>query len=223
MSLNQQDPKVFLSGQHAFFLTGKAGRIEVNTTANEGFRQDRVAIICHPHPLHQGTMHNKVVTTAAKAIQKNDFPVIRFNYRGVGQSAGVYGDTLGESDDLMSVLGWVKQVLPHAQVVLAGFSFGAYISLRVACQQMPLSLLAIAPAIPHQNEYNELAKQIVCPYWVIIGDQDELVPVQAVVSWHSCIQAATQLIVMHNASHFFHGQLMELQRHTHEWIQHTAL
>lgn len=223
MSMDKQDPDVFLSGQGAFFLTGKAGCIEVNTAANEGFRQDRVGIICHPHPLHQGTMNNKVVTTAAKAMQKNDFPVIRFNYRGVGKSAGSYGDTIGESEDLLSVCTWVRRVLPHAQVVLAGFSFGAYISLKVACEQMPLSLLAIAPAIPHQSEYSELAKQIVCPYWVIIGDQDELVPVEAVINWHQCIQAPTQLIVMPNASHFFHGQLMELQRHIHEWIQHTAL
>lgn len=223
MQTLKKDPELFPSGQHAFFLTGPAGVIEVNTTADEGFRQDRVGIVCHPHPLHQGTMNNKVVTTAAKAMQKNNFPVIRFNYRGVGKSAGTYGETIGESEDLLAVLLWVKRVLPHAQIVLAGFSFGAYIALKVACEQMPLSLLAIAPAVPHQIEYIELAKKIVCPYWVIVGEKDEVVPAEAVQAWHQYIQSPTRLIIMLNASHFFHGQLMELQRHIHEWIQQTAL
>ncbi len=219
----KRDPDVFPSGQSAFFLTGTAGILEINTAANEDFRQDRVAIVCHPHPLHQGTMNNKVVTTAAKAIQKNNFPVVRFNYRGVGKSTGSYGEAIGESEDLLSVLLWVKRVLPKAQVVLAGFSFGAYVALKVACEQAPLSLLAIAPAVHHQNDYSELAEKIVCPYWVIMGEQDEVVPVEAVISWHHAIQSPTELILMPNASHFFHGQLMELQRYIHEWIQHTAL
>ena len=105
-----------------FLLSGAIGQLEVMTTWT-GDSAVGVAIICHPHPLKEGTMHNKVVTILAKAFEKLGFATVRFNYRGVGKSEGSYGDIQGEIEDLLSVKSWVNQVLPEVNCYLAGFSF----------------------------------------------------------------------------------------------------
>lgn len=205
-----------------FTIPVSHGVLEVKIESSQHHRQDCVAIVCHPHPLHQGTMDNKVVTSTIKAIADCNIPAVRFNYRGVGQSTGEHGHTVGETEDLLDIAHWLNQQLPNAELILAGFSFGAYIALKGALQLSLKSMLAIAPAIPHHADYTQLAGQVSCPYWVIIGAQDELVPVASVKEWHSCIQSPTRYIEFPDTTHFFHGKLLDLKNTVKLWLNETV-
>ena len=192
-----------------FILPGPAGNLEVMTTFSKDSSKNIVGVICHPHPLFEGSMQNKVVTTIAKAFDHLGFATVRFNFRGVGKSEGQYGETIGETEDLLAVIKWVKQALPDYQMVLAGFSFGAYISAKVANQISVLQLVSIGPAVSKFNFKN--FTHIDCPWLVIQGDQDEVVPFEMVKAFAENPPAPLKLIVMEGASHFFHGRLIELR------------
>ena len=142
------------------FIDGLVGQLEA-ITSDLSPNSERIVIICHPHPLFQGTMHNKVITTIAKAFQLKNYASVRFNYRGVGKSAGNYGDIAGEVDDCLSVYNWVLQKVPHAKISLAGFSFGAFISASVANQKKCEQLISVAPAVNNADFLS--LKNISCP------------------------------------------------------------
>ena len=144
----------FPEGESAFFVSGPVGQLEAILLKNAQPSQG-VAVICHPHPLKEGTMHNKVVHTLSRAFLKRGIDSIRFNYRGVGKSEGSYGDSVGETADLLAVLAWVDSLYPHSQIYLAGFSFGAYIAAMGATQHACHQLFSIAPAVAHQP-YDQL-------------------------------------------------------------------
>ena len=192
-----------------FLLPGLAGALEVITTWPKHALRKAVGIICHPHPLYAGTMYNKVVTTLAKAFDHLGLPTIRFNFRGVGDSEGEYGHTLGETDDLKSIYYWSKQVLPEYEVWLGGFSFGAYIAAKLANQKSIAQLVTVAPAVNH-FDFFELT-DIRCPWLAIHGDQDEIVPPKAVINFAEHPPTPIKLIVLPGAGHFFHGHLLELR------------
>jgi len=146
-----------------------------------------IGVICHPHPLYQGTMNNKVVTTIAKAWQELGLPTVRFNFRGVGASEGSYGNGVGEIEDLQAVLAELQQQYPQVNFWLAGFSFGSFIALSVATQQrfpkrFPIqALLTVAPPVHH---FDFLNLQIPpCPWLIIQGLLDTVVPADKVLSW----------------------------------------
>jgi alpha/beta superfamily hydrolase len=192
-----------------FFLSGPAGNIEMATTfPTENFEQI-VGIVCHPHPLHGGTMNNKVVTTVAKAFETLGLATVRFNYRGVGKSEGQYADTIGETADLIAIVNWVRQSLPDCKIWLSGFSFGAYISANVANQQKVSQLVSIAPAVNHADF--TVLNHINCPWLVIHGDQDEVVPIAEIEAWAEHPPSPLKLIVFPDTSHFFHGKLIGLR------------
>lgn len=170
---------------------------------------ERIAIICHPHPLYGGTMHNKVVTTLAKICQQLNMQTIRFNFRGVGQSTGNYSQGLGEQEDLLTVMTWVKQQSPQAQLWLVGFSFGAYVSIRVAATQPIAGLISVAPPVNHFPL--DLLPIIHCPWIVVQGDQDDVVPSSDVESWLATLPYRPKFIILQGAGHFFHGQLTVLK------------
>lgn len=193
-----------------FLLPGPAGQLEVMTT-----RPDKlvaaVAIICHPHPLKEGTMHNKVVTILAKAFDKLGFATVRFNYRGVGNSEGSYGNMEGEIEDLLAIKTWVSQVLPEADCCLAGFSFGGFIAASVAHQLDDIKcLVTVAPAINHAD-FSALA-HIHCPWLVIHGDQDDIVPYDQVLALSQNPPSPMELLTVSDTGHFFHGKLVLLQQ-----------
>jgi alpha/beta superfamily hydrolase len=178
-------------------------------------------IICHPHPQLGGTMDNKVVTTLAKTYLDLGMNVIRFNYRGVGESQGEYGEVAGEAEDALAILTWVESNHAVSRVFLAGFSFGAYIAAKVASTisadaQSKVSvphLLLIAPSV--NNSPFELATPLASPCTVVMGQHDEVVPFESVKTW---VEAQAQvsrieLISMPDATHFFHGQLVVLKNH----------
>jgi len=201
----------FPAGQTHGFIQGPAGQLEVITTSSE-LPVKGVAVICHPHPLFQGTMNNKVVHTLARAFNGLGLHAVRFNYRGVGKSEGEFGDSVGEITDLMAILNWIDPVLPGAKLWLAGFSFGAYIAASAAARHPCQQLYSIAPAVNHQR-YASLP-EITCPWVVIQGEADEVVPPEEVIAWFKQKQQHQdniQLITLPNVTHFFHGQLITLR------------
>lgn len=193
-----------------FLLDGPVGKIEVMTTMPSGGSAKPITgIICHPHPLYGGTMHNKVVTTVAKAFEQLGVKTVRFNFRGVGKSEGHYSDAFGETDDAQALLEWVKGVCPKDEVWLAGFSFGSYIAAKLANRDSGVSrLITIAPPV---DKYDYDVTNIVCPWLVLVGSEDELVPLQQVQAFVDQSQVPIRFVVMEKASHFFDGKLIELR------------
>lgn len=162
-------------------------------------------------------MHNKVVTTVARALLNLGFATVRFNYRGVGRSSGEYGHTHGELVDLETVIVWVREVLPSQPLWLAGFSFGSYISARAAQLLRPARLISIAPPVNHYDFHSFTGMDF--PWLVIQGDEDEVVPFQEVKTWAEHPPSPLTLSIMPNASHFFHGRLIELRELIIKWAQ----
>lgn len=194
-----------------FLLPAPAGELELllSPAPEEKNTKTHIAVICHPHPLHGGTMHNKVVTTLSKTFQQLNMQTIRFNFRGVGKSTGAYGEGIGEQEDLLTVIEWVKQQSPSANIWLAGFSFGAYISIRMAAEHTFAGLVSIAPPV---NRFPQMAlPDISCPWVIVQGDQDEIVPIEAVSTWVEKLPKAPVFISFPETGHFFHGKLSELK------------
>ncbi len=201
----------FPMGEVNFYLPGPAGKLEVLTsTPSVMLNKPLIGVICHPHSLFGGTMHNKVVYTIARAFKELGMPTVRFNFRGVGASEGHYDEGKGETDDLLAVLQWLKQIKPEALFWLAGFSFGSYVAARAATQWPIEQLVSVAPPVVNFN-FAELS-DIPCPWLIVQGDADEIVDPNAVFSWINSLAVPAQLIRMPGASHFFHGQLIELRQ-----------
>jgi uncharacterized protein len=170
-----------------------------------------VAVLCHPHPLYGGSMTNKVVVTAARAFNDRNRIAVRFNFRGVGASAGSYDEGRGESDDALSVVAHVRKRWPNVPLWLAGFSFGAYVALRIvgAIRPRAQGLIVIAPPVARWD-FTPLAAPEV-PWAIIHGEQDELVSAEIVRSWNASLPRPAQLTELAGATHFFHGLLLPLR------------
>lgn len=191
-------------------IPAPAGSLQVRPIWQDS---DTLVLICHPHPLFGGTMDNKVVTTLARFWRRQGHSVVMFNFRGVGNSTGRHDDGRGEIDDVHTVLEWVQSQCAATQLILAGFSFGAYIaaasadrflSWRFARLQLQ-QLVLVAPAVENYPMQDlQLPKQT----RVIIGDQDEVVSPAAMKAWAQTY--LLDLVVLPDASHFFHGRLNDL-------------
>ena len=193
-------------------LPGPAGPLEVVVELAEP-EQARagVAVICHPHPLHGGTMHNKVVTMVDRSLRELGLNTVRFNFRGVGQSAGEHDNGRGETLDLLAVAEWVQARCPHDAFWLAGFSFGAYVALLGARHLKPKQMISVAPPAGRWDFSAVLPPN--CPWLVVQGDDDDVVDPQQVYDWVDAMAAAERpsLIRMPETGHFFHRRLMDLR------------
>ncbi|MBA2653990.1 MAG: alpha/beta hydrolase [Gammaproteobacteria bacterium] len=198
-----------MSHTQKIFIQGAAGNLETLIEPPFISPAKLVGIICHPHPLHEGNMQNKVVTTVVKVFQRLEITPIRFNFRGVGLSEGVHDYAKGELDDLRSVIHWAKSNYPDCQLVLAGFSFGSYIATKVATEVNPVALITIAPPV-HHNDFKSLPL-IQFPWVVVQGEADEVVPPDQVFTWIEQLSIKPTLISMPNVGHFFHGELVTLR------------
>jgi alpha/beta superfamily hydrolase len=167
----------------ALTLPGPVGDLEAAVDLPEGPAQPIVAIVCHPLPTEGGTMHNKVVTMAARALRECGIATVRFNFRGTGASHGHFDHGEGESDDLRFVARWVRERRPDAQLWLAGFSFGAFVTIRCAAELQPGMLISIAPPAAGRSWDFAAITPPDCPWLVIQGDADEVVDPQAVYDW----------------------------------------
>lgn len=190
-------------------IQGPVGQLEALLEQPEAFDGRRVAVLCHPHPQHQGTMQNKVVHTLARAMNDLGILAVRFNFRGVGASDGDYSDGLGELDDLEYVAAWARQRWPKSELWLAGFSFGAVVSARAAAQLAPARLVSIAPAVSILGR--ELAAVPAMPWLIVQGDADDVVACSDVIEWVETLEPRPELIVLPGVGHFFHGHLVPLR------------
>lgn len=191
-------------------LPGPAGRIEAVFEAAEAHAQPILAILCHPLPTEGGTMHNKVVTMAARALRESGVSTLRFNFRGVGASEGAFDDGAGELDDLRAVAAWARERFPDHALWLAGFSFGAWVSLRAAEELGAAALISIAPPVGRSWDFQTIAPPTM-PWLVIQGDADEIVDAGAVRDWVTGLPNPPVLVEMPDTSHFFHRKLMDLR------------
>ena len=189
-------------------IAGPAGALQA-IAEDPGAAGPCYAVVCHPHPLFGGTMDNKVVTTVARALHQTGMPTLRFNFRGVGASAGVFDQGVGETADAEAVASWGAQRWPGLGLVIAGFSFGAYVALRLAQRRVPRHLITIAPAI-QRFDMSSMAIPP-CPWLVVQGDADEIVDPKAVIDWVNTLYPMPRLVVLPGVGHFFHGRLQELR------------
>jgi alpha/beta superfamily hydrolase len=194
-------------------LHGPAGVLEAVIETPEDADTSHFMVVCHPHPQHGGTMHNKVVTTLARTAHALNVPTIRFNYRGVGNSAGSYDGGRGETDDALAAVASGRQRWPGAALWLAGFSFGGIVALRASTRDEAGAvqrLVTVAPALG--REFTDPADIALpgCPWLIVQGDADDVIDGALVIEWGRRLGAAAHLAVMPGAGHFFHGRLAEL-------------
>lgn len=203
-------------------LPGAIGQLEALVTEPKNSDPVSIAILCHPHPQQEGTMHNKVVTTMAKAFDACGTVTLRFNFRGIGRSEGVFDNAVGECDDLRAMIAWAQQHYPHLPLSLAGFSFGASIAARVASDDhVGERLISIAPGV--DRDYFPDNLRIATPWLVVQGEQDDVAPAEDVAHWWAALQAAPlhpdqSLQILPGVGHFFHGRLIELRELLIAWI-----
>ena len=191
-------------------LEGPAGPIEAQVEYPEGAPRPVVVVLCHPLPTEGGTMHNKVVTMSARAFRKCGATTVRFNCRGVGDSAGEFDDGRGELEDLRAVVSWVREQRPDHQLWLFGFSFGAYVSLRGAVELAADAVVSVAPPVGRSWDFSGVQPPAV-PWLVIQGDADEIVDAEAVAAWVAKQPDPPELVRMPEAGHFFHRRLIDLR------------
>lgn len=193
-----------------FFITGPAGRLQAVLETPSAGEPAGTAVVCHPHPQHGGTMHNKVAHTLARAFVRLGFVTLRFNFRGTEESEGHFDEGVGELDDALAAIDWMKHRAPDSPLWLAGFSFGAAIAVRAAAAREVEGLVSVAPAVARFAP--GLEKQPSCPWLIVQGDKDELVAVDEIIEWVNGLDAGPELLIMSEAEHFFHGRLIDLRQ-----------
>lgn len=198
------------AGTRRLLWPGPAGALEVAIDDPAGAPQG-LALLCHPHPLHGGTLDNKVVQTLARAFVQCGWRAVRFNVRGTGRSEGRWAEGPGEIDDAMAVLGAAVSEAPAGlAIAVAGFSFGGYVASHVAQRlagspQAPVARVLVAPAV-----VNFSAAPVPPGTLVVHGEADEVVPLAAVLDWAR--PQNLPVVVVPGVGHFFHGQLPLLRQ-----------
>lgn len=187
-------------------IDGPAGDLELAVNA-PGRPPRGIALVAHPHPLQGGTLDNKVAVTLAKTFFALGYAAVRFNFRGVGRSHGSFDEGRGETDDALAALAHAKARYAgqgEPPVVLAGFSFGAFVQTRVAQRVAAERLVLVGPAIGRFATENVPADTI-----VVHGEEDDVVPLAAVLAWAR--PQHLPIVVFPGCGHFFHGRLVQLQ------------
>jgi hypothetical protein len=213
----------------SFFLKGPAGRLEalLNAGAEDA---SRAALVCHPHPLFGGTLHNKVVFHAMKALNSFGLPVLRFNFRGAGLSQGEHDNGNGEVDDVRTALDWLDKEF-HLPLIFAGFSFGAAVGLRAACPDprvkaviavgTPVTPVAADTEMPRNYAY-EFLREYAKPKLFVSGGRDQFGPKDQLESLVSSLPEPKKLVLVEGADHFFEGRLRELRETLEAWLKEAV-
>lgn len=212
----------------SLFLNGPAGRLEA--LLNAGSKDaTHAAVVCHPHPLFGGTLHNKVVFHTMKALHSFEFPVLRFNFRGTGLSQGEHDEGRGEVEDVRAALDWLDAEF-HLPLILAGFSFGAAVGLRAACPDervkmlislgTPVSPVAAEDEIPRNYAFDFL-RDCRKPKLFVSGSRDQFGRQERLEALVASIPDPKKLVMIDAADHFFAGRLHELRQTIEDWLRET--
>lgn len=206
------------------FLDGPAGRLEAIFWTPAAPRAPFLAVVvCHPHPLYAGTMHNKVVYNAAKALGSFGIPVLRFNFRGVGLSAGNHDHGRGEQDDTRTALDFLAQRYPGVPLLSAGFSFGCWMALRAGCADPRVTEL-IALGTPVNDTDFSFLEHCEKPKLFVHGANDEHGDAKNLAAWVPSLPGDNRLVIVPEADHFFAGKLGAMDSAIKTWIveRHAA-
>ena len=203
----------------AIDLAGPAGRLEalLNTGSADA---PYAALVCHPHPMGGGTLHNKVVYHAMKALQGLGLPVLRFNFRGTGRSEGTHDDGRGEQDDVRAAVEWLDREL-QLPVLFAGFSFGAHVGMRACCGDPRVrGLIALGLPVEAEGRHYTYKYLPECrqPKLFVSGDRDQYGPAQMVEAVVATAPEPRRLIWIAGADHFFVGKLDQVQSAITDWV-----
>jgi hypothetical protein len=204
---------------NSFFIPGPTGRLEA--LLNAGTNDARhAALVTHPHPVYGGTMHNKVVYHAAKALNSFGFPVLRFNFRGAGLSEGTHDNGHGEVDDVRAALSWLKNEF-HLPLIFAGFSFGASTGLRASCPDPDVRfLISLGTPVAADGRFYQYRFLSACakPKLFVSGDHDQYGPLPDLEHVIGNAAEPKQFVVIPNADHFFEGQLPAMRSAIENWL-----
>ncbi len=209
-----------LPKKHEFTLDGPAGDLEALLESPQDVEPSALAVVCHPHPVHGGTMTNKVAHTLARGFIGVGIPALRFNFRGVGKSTGSFDDGNGEVADVLAAVSWLRDEAPDLPLWLAGFSFGAAMAVRAAIECNPAGLISVAPAVTRFA--GNLDRQPECPWLIVQGDQDDLVDVEETIAWVNELEPGPELEVFPGTEHFFHGKLVLLRNAVEDFVTQSS-
>ena len=210
----------------SLFLEGPAGRLEALLNAGTE-NATHAAVVCHPHPLFGGTLHNKVVFHTMKALNGFGFPVLRFNFRGAGLSEGEHDRGNGEVEDVRTALAWLSAEF-HLPLLFAGFSFGAAVGLRAACPDARVkALIGVGvPAIPVAADTEapriytlDFLRECVKPKLFVSGARDQFAPLAKLEALVAAAAEPKKLVVIEGGDHFFEGRLRELREAIEHWVK----
>lgn len=210
----------------SLFLEGLAGRLEALLNAGAE-NASYAAIVCHPHPLFGGTLHNKVVFHTMKAMNSFGFPVLRFNFRGAGLSHGEHDHGRGEVEDVRTALNWLAAEF-HLPIIFAGFSFGAAVGLRAACSDSRVkAVIGVGvPAIPVAADSEaprtytfDFLSDCAKPKLFVSGGRDQFGPRAKLEALVAAVPEPKKLVVIEGADHFFEGRLRELRETVESWVK----
>jgi hypothetical protein len=211
------------SAIRSLFIDGPAGRLEalLNSGAENA---THAALVCHPHPVYGGTMHNKVVFHAMKALNSFGFPVLRFNFRGFGLSAGEHDEGRGETDDVRAALDWLNREF-HLPLIFAGFSFGAAVGLVAACAAERVRAVIglgvpVAP-VAERNYELDFLRSCQKPKLFVSGSRDQFGPRAKLEQLVHSLPEPKKLVIVDSADHFFEGRLREMREAVETWIRET--
>jgi uncharacterized protein len=217
------------SSIRSLFLDGPAGRLEALLNAGAE-NATHAALVCHPHPLFGGTLHNKVVFHTMKALNSFGFPVLRFNFRGTGLSQGEHAHGIGEVDDVRAALDWLDREF-HLPLVFAGFSFGAAVGLRAAYDDARTKALTAvgAPVVPvaeadeERRVYTyEFLRDCAKPKLFVSGARDRFAPHAKLEALVAALAEPKKLVLIDGADHFFEGRLRELREAIEAWVRQAV-
>jgi len=213
------------SAIRSIILDGPVGRLEalLNAGAPEA---GYAALVCHPHPLYGGTLHNKVVFHTMKALNSFGFPVLRFNFRGTGLSQGAHDRGEGEVDDVRAALDWLDHEF-HRPLIFAGFSFGAAVGLRAACPDKRVkALIGLGvPAAPIDDRTYDLAFLRTCdkPKLFVSGGRDQFATAVQLHTLVGSVPEPKKLVLIEGADHFFEGRLREMREIIEQWVGNAVI
>ncbi len=198
-------------------LHGPAGNLEGLLEAPQETAVVGCAVVCHPHPLHGGTLQNKVAHTLARSFIKQGFIALRFNFRGVNESDGEFDEGRGELEDVFAAMDFLSNRYPDLPLWVSGFSFGAAMAVHAAAERRPDGLVSIAPAVSRFTR--NLSRQPDCPWLILQGDQDELVDVDETIAWVNELDPGPEMQIFEGTEHFFHGKLVLLREAVEAFIR----